>query len=469
MTYLSAVVGIAAVYPLLSETERMVAFLAVSFSTVPCVLIGLRRTPAGARGPWWLLLTALVILNADNVSWYWYVYFHGRPTADGTISGVFAALGQVFVFAGASAVVARRGRNDAGGIIDSVIVSMAAGGVIWDFVLLPYMRAAHATEMTQVNACVAVFMLTGVLGALARLLLTAREFIPALWWLVAALVCSLGGIITVSLLLDPVTGARPGWTDMIYLGAYGALGLCGLDRSAVALLRPGPQPVDDLTVGRLAFLGLALAALPIVGGVRQLLGHRVDGPLIAVGAAIVTPLVMVRIGRLSAERSWAEWMLRHRATHDALTGLANRREFTDRLAARLADGRAFLVLFCDLDGFKQVNDRFGHAGGDRLLVEVATRLRRCVHEGDLVSRFGGDEFMILCGDCDAVDLCGRVERALAEPIHLDGEPILVGASIGTVTGESAADVRELIHRADAAMYAAKQGRRDDPGVRAVAA
>ncbi len=401
MTYLSAVVGITAVYPLLSEAERMVAFLAVSFSTVPCVLIGLRRTAAGARGPWWLLLTALVILNADNVCWYWYVYFQGRPTADGTISGVFAALGQVFVFAGASAVV--------------------------------------------------------------------REFIPALWWLVAALVCSLGGIITVSLLLDPATGARPGWTDMIYLGAYGALGLCGLDRSAVALLRPGPQPVDDLTVGRLAFLGLALAALPIVGGLRQLFGYGVDGPLIAVGAAIVTPLVMLRIGRLSAERSWAEWMLRHRASHDALTGLANRREFTDRLAARLADGRPFLVLFCDLDGFKQVNDRFGHAGGDRLLVEVAARLRRCVHEGDLVSRFGGDEFMILCGDCDAVDLCARVERALAEPIHLDGEPTRVGASIGTVTGESAADVRELIHRADAAMYAAKQGRRDAPGVRAVAA
>jgi diguanylate cyclase (GGDEF)-like protein len=474
IAYLVAAAVIITSYPFLSETPRMLGFLFVSLTTVPFVVIGLRRTPAGDRGPWWFLLAALISLNADNLTWYWYVYVQRLPTGDGTVSGLFAALGQICMFAGALAIVARRGRNDVGGLIDTTIVSMAAGGVIWYFLLLPHLRAVHMVASMQVSTGVAVFMLTGVLGALARMLLTTGRFIPALWLLVGALTCSLSGIVTVSLLLDPVTGARPGWTDVIYLGGYTALGLFGLDRSVGELLRPGPAPSDDLTGGRLVFLGLALAAMPIVGGVRQLLGREVDGLLVAVGAAVVTPLVMVRIGRLSSERSWAEWAVRHWAGHDGLTGLPSRQEFVNRLTGALRDERRPVVLFCDLDGFKAVNDRFGHAGGDRLLIEVAARLRRCVRDRDLVSRFGGDEFVILCRGghpdsgtgTDAVsELCRRIEYVLSRPIELDGEPVLLGASVGTVTADGKADAEELIHRADVAMYTAKQRRHEAPGVR----
>jgi diguanylate cyclase (GGDEF)-like protein len=474
--YLLASAALLLTYPLLSGTQRMAAFLIVSVSTLPATVVGLRRTAPGQRLPWWLLLGALASLNADNITWYWYVFVEHLPTGDGTVAGAFAAVGQIFMFCAAITVVARRGRNDIGGMIDATIMSMAVGGVLWISMVFPHMRATHVDAMTQVATCVAVFMLTGILGALARLLLTAKQFIPALWLLVAALACSLTGIITVAMLINPSTGDRPAWTDMIYMGSYAALALFGLDRSVDELLRPGPAHKDNLSNARLAFLGLALGAMPIVGGIRHGLGHNVEGGLLAAIAALVTPLVMLRIWRVASERSWAEWALRYQANHDALTGLPNRREFADRLTAALHGGHPLVVLFCDLDGFKAVNDRLGHAAGDRLLIEVAGRLRRCVRAGDVVSRFGGDEFVILCDDArqqDAVEVCRRIEYELSQPVELRGEPVFVGASVGTVIGDGDGDgatyAEALIHRADAAMYAAKQNRPDAPGVRMVAA
>jgi diguanylate cyclase (GGDEF)-like protein len=470
--YLLASAALILAYPLLSATQRMVAFLIMSFSTLPAVVAGLRRTAPRQRLPWWLLLGALVSLNADNVTWYSYVFVGHLSTGDGTIASAFAALGQIFMFCAAITLVSRRGRNDIGGMIDTTIMSVAVGGAIWISMLFPHLRATHVPVMSQVSTCVAVFMLTGILGALARLLLTAKRFIPALWLLMAAMTCSLTGIITVSMLINPSTGTRPAWTDMIYMGGYAALALFGLDRSASELLRPGPAPKDHLSNPRLAFLGLALGAMPVVGGVRHGLGQDVEGGLLAVIAALVTPLAMLRIWRVASERSWAEWALRYQANHDGLTGLPNRREFAARLTAALQGGRPLVVLFCDLDGFKAVNDRLGHAAGDRLLVEVASRLRQCVRAGDVVSRFGGDEFVLLCADAqqhDATQVCKRIEYAFSQPVDLNGEAVFVGASIGTVLGDGVTDAEALIHRADAAMYAAKQIRLDEPGVRMVAA
>jgi diguanylate cyclase (GGDEF)-like protein len=465
---LLSVAGIAG-YPFLSDVQKMVDFLAVSLATVPAVMIGLNRIPVGSRKPIWFLLAALVSFHAGNVAWYWYVFAMHLPTGDGTIAGIFAALAQILMFCGAITIVARRGRNDVGGMIDSTIMSMAVGGVIWDFVLLPHMRAANTPQMTQVAVFVTVFMLTGILGCLARLLLTGREFIPALWLLVAAMGFSLSGVVTVSLVVDPGTSERPAYTDMVYLAGYTAVGLCTLAGSVVRLLEPGPAPKDDLSKGRLAFLGFALSAMPAVGGVRQLLGQQVDATLLAIDTAAVTPLVMVRIWRVWSERVRA---LRYQASHDPVTALPNRQEFASRLNASLGGGHPLVVLFCDLDGFKAVNDRFGHAGGDQLLVEVAKRLRSCVREVDTVSRFGGDEFVVLCVDAErdyAWELCRRIVTEFREPFRIDGEPVMMGASIGIASDDAADDGEQVIRRADAAMYVAKQDRRETPGVRTVAA
>lgn len=166
------------------------------------------------------------------------------------------------------------------------------------------------------------------------------------------------------------------------------------------------------------------------------------------------------------DRKGLEDELRHRATTDSLTGLANRAEFWRLLDAATADVRpddAPAVLFVDLDGFKQVNDSYGHAAGDELLVAVAGRLRACVRAGDVVARLGGDEFALLLGPGDAAradDVATRVVARLRLPVQLTGGTVVVTASVGVarvVPGDSPGSV---LHRADTAMYGAKTGGKD---------
>jgi diguanylate cyclase (GGDEF)-like protein len=122
------------------------------------------------------------------------------------------------------------------------------------------------------------------------------------------------------------------------------------------------------------------------------------------------------------------------AADDALTGLANRALFLDRLRSLAATGSPLAVLFLDLDDFKLVNDGWGHETGDRLLCEVADRLRSAVRPGDLVARLGGDEFTVLCegvsGEREALAIAGRLREALVEPFEIAGQRRLVRASIG---------------------------------------
>jgi diguanylate cyclase (GGDEF)-like protein len=151
---------------------------------------------------------------------------------------------------------------------------------------------------------------------------------------------------------------------------------------------------------------------------------------------------------------------RHEADTDALTGLANRRALERTLEAALARGRSVAVLMLDLDGFKAVNDRHGHAAGDEALREVARRLRRCVRERDLVARLGGDEFVLVLADfgADAVlHTVDRVRAALAQPIAVDrATEVSLRAAIGVAgypaDGQTGA---ELLSVADRGMYAAK--------------
>jgi diguanylate cyclase (GGDEF)-like protein/PAS domain S-box-containing protein len=164
------------------------------------------------------------------------------------------------------------------------------------------------------------------------------------------------------------------------------------------------------------------------------------------------------------ERRGLEAQLVHRAFHDELTGLANRALFTDRVAhalarqARRPDGVA--VVFCDLDGFKTVNDTLGHAAGDELLVAVAARLADCAREVDTVARLGGDEFAILLEDqpdqSGPARVAQRVLDALAEPFDVRGTPVAVTASIGIAFATTQAQTADdLLRNADIAMYTAK--------------
>ncbi len=163
-----------------------------------------------------------------------------------------------------------------------------------------------------------------------------------------------------------------------------------------------------------------------------------------------------------------EQIWRH-ANYDALTALPNRRLFHDRLAQEIKKsnrtGYPLALLFIDLDGFKQINDRFGHDKGDLLLVEVARRVEKCVRETDTVARLGGDEFTVILSNYGS---CTDVERIALSVIHELGLPFqlqeqtgLISASVGiALYPDDARDVEELLKCADQAMYAAKKSGRN---------
>ncbi|MFQ1002897.1 putative bifunctional diguanylate cyclase/phosphodiesterase [Modestobacter sp. SSW1-42] len=162
------------------------------------------------------------------------------------------------------------------------------------------------------------------------------------------------------------------------------------------------------------------------------------------------------------ERLAFEARLAHQAHHDPLTGLPNRTLLAEHVTDRFAPGGGRLAcIFLDLDDFKVVNDSLGHAAGDQLLVEVAHRLTATVRPGDLVARFGGDEFVVVCQDVgqdDAVALAERVGEALRVPMTLGGVDVRPTASVGVTvqTGEHV-EAEELIRDCDIAMYQAKAG------------
>jgi len=163
-----------------------------------------------------------------------------------------------------------------------------------------------------------------------------------------------------------------------------------------------------------------------------------------------------------SDRKRREAYLEYRASHDLLTGLANRSRLYQEIEERRAAGAAVGVLFLDLDAFKPVNDSFGHGIGDQVLVTVARRLQTTVRDTDLVCRLAGDEFCILLSPCDPTTLQHLGERAawvVAQPIALEAGTVRVEVSIGAAMARSQDTTDTLLARADAAMYTVKEHRK----------
>jgi diguanylate cyclase (GGDEF)-like protein len=229
----------------------------------------------------------------------------------------------------------------------------------------------------------------------------------------------------------------------------------------MALLAASVSIVAAFGVGPLVLLALAAAnvwALYALGLIVPLAAPLLFGLLAFVGVLLPRVAGEQRQGRAAREALAAEQL------QDRLTGLGNRAQLVLAMQRSIGDMRpssaGFALLFVDMDRFKDVNDALGHAVGDHLLQEVATRLRQSLSEASCVARLGGDEFAALLPEADsqhAAAACIGVLRSLELPVMVDGRPLSVGASIGiAVYPDDGADPETLLRHADAGMYAAKQ-------------
>jgi diguanylate cyclase (GGDEF)-like protein len=455
--YVLVATAAAIIAVLLPPTLRPLGYLLVGASSLVPSWLGLRPVPGRDRVAPVLVFAGLLVINVGSLFEAVQIDF---TTSASQVSVLFIMGGALVLLLAALRLVWLRGRGDIGGVLDAAVIGIGLAGLLWTLVLHKVLVATGLPAGEQAAALFMLLCLTGSLGALIRVELISERPVAALRAFIGILVLSLFANLGQTLAHTTTVLLRPAWSDAVYLIAYAVTGAAVADPSIDAALRSGPPVRDRLTTARLIFLGAAIGITPIAAAVEQLTGQTVDMVMLAVGTSVVLPLVMVRIGALSAQRERAEQAFAHQAGHDALTGLPNRSQLLDRLETALASPAATpTVLFCDLDGFKSVNDRLGHQAGDSLLQQVSARLLACIRPTDTLARYGGDEFVILCPD-GADGLPDRIERALDEPFPVAGEAATVGVSVGVVRATPDMDADTILRHADDAMYATKSGRRD---------
>jgi diguanylate cyclase (GGDEF)-like protein len=231
------------------------------------------------------------------------------------------------------------------------------------------------------------------------------------------------------------------------------------------------NPAAEAMVGRSRqeLIGAAFGFAAIAGTVTEIQVVRPDRQILHADMLVVETEWDDRPARLislrdAAERRRAEARLAEQATHDSLTGLPNRVLLEDRLIQALARVKRaphpIALFFLDLNGFKTVNDTFGHGVGDQVLVEAARRIRAALRPADTAARLGGDEFVLVCesmGPTVADAVVDRLAVAFGQPMIGDGWQIDVGVSVGlAVTDDPHCNLSELVAEADRAMYRNKR-------------
>ena len=327
--------------------------------------------------------------------------------------------------------------------LDTVALTAVAAILCWRLMMVPTLQEGHRDLRTFLGLLFPVGDLVVMALLLLLVLAPGRRGMPSLM-VVGCLAATFGLDCLYALsssVLPQLDGER---LDAALLVVNALLPAAALHPHGGELAEPPPDGEGGHRMhrGRVLLLGVPLIAVSVAPSLPAP-PSALDGTVTALAASVVAASIVARFYRVVREREQAQAALERQATHDQLTGLANRTLLRDRIvAAVLRTGPVGdldpvpVLLYLDLDGFKAVNDTWGHAAGDLVLQVIADRLRALARTGDTVARLGGDEFAVLAlamGPTDTDRLAERLVRAVAEPIRLDdGTVTQVGVSVGVV-------------------------------------
>jgi diguanylate cyclase (GGDEF)-like protein len=468
---------IVAVTGMLGGTEPLV-LLAIGTSALIAVVLSIRHNRPSVTWPWWAISAAMLIFLVESTA---RVEFHtlGNLTASRSLTpDLIAFPGYVLLAAGLFGFSRASGRGRQGHIgiaLDGLIAALAMLSLAWVYVISPVL-SNHQTPLPI------HLVLTGYPAmSIFLLVVTLRigfspnqERVPAYWLLMAAMAAMfIGDSLYMFADIDVLQVPRR-FLDAPYGFAYLAAGAGAIHVSMRALTESASLPRQRASRGRIFLVAIALL-VPAALATYQPHERTSDRLVLVVIMIALAAVAVLRIVQAldAAERS--EALMTYQAMHDHLTGLPNRRMMQQHLSGLLkkasGDESHVAVLFLDLDRFKLVNDTLGHKHGDELLMSVAERLKAHIRTDDLVTRIGGDEFMIMLSNVvntsQALDMANRLRNCLRAPFSVNDMEFHISASIGLAfsSGDNPDRSAEImIREADTAMYQAKEAGRDNVAV-----
>ncbi|HEV7899773.1 MAG TPA: GGDEF domain-containing protein, partial [Planosporangium sp.] len=396
--YLGAVAAVAGLYYLLpllgpvGPAAQMVTYAVVIWSTVAALLVGVYRNRPPRKAPWLLLAAGQLITASADLMFDAY-HFLLRTTADVTPADPLYLAAYPLYAAGLLLLVRYRTPGwNAPSMIDAAIIAISAALLSWMFLISPSTQADGLSPLARAVMVTYPVMDLLLLAVASRLMLGAGVRPPAFRLLSAGLVVLLAvdAVYSVQQVLGVYEDGNVLDAGWMVFGAL--LGAAALHPSMPRLTENSPAAGPDATAGRLTVLAVAALLAPATLLVQYLRHAPMHVPLATASCMAMFLLVIARMAAMVRVQ-------RQMAITDGLTGLRTRRFLEQALrseAARTHRGDFSVgLLLIDVDHFKRVNDAYGHHGGDRVLCEVAHRLRNLVRPGDVVARYGGEEFAVL--------------------------------------------------------------------------
>lgn len=461
-----------ALIDLFDPTPWLALAIAAIGASVALVIWVPRYRPA-KRWPWWLVLTAFGLFLIGNV-----VRQSEHLLSD--LAGGRSLLPDAIIIPGyvlfAVALVAfvrernRANRHSLGVVLDGLMAGLALLACCWVFLIEPVLaqRDLNAVVRLVVIAypAMSLFLMVTTLQIGVG---TGRARAPAVRYLIVGMTAMFVGD-ALSTLAELNLMSAPRLIDLAYVTAFTAAGATVADPSMRSLTEASSGAPPSWPIGRIVLVAVALG-VPAALVLRTGSGTIAQRTVLSVIVGLLTATAILQILRALRVAERSEARLTFQALHDSLTGLPNRRMMEGHLnlaLARAPADRPVGVLFLDIDRFKLINDTVGHTLGDELLVQVAQRLKSNVRPADLVTRIGGDEFVIVLaqtvGVADALEFANRLRQCLRAPFCVEDTEFFVTVSIGLACappdGEKEMSAEILIRDADTAMYRAKEAGRD---------